>query len=227
MGKRKVIAIIQARLGSTRLPLKSLLNLRGAPVIDWVARRLLKASMLSGIIVAIPDTPLDEALAQHLEKSRFPWIKGPENDVLARYRMAADASGADLVVRVCADNPLIWWEAIDRLVDFYINSNVDYAYNHIPRGNLWPDGLGGEIISAELLRHLDARAQTPAQREHCLNYILDNQDDFRIATFNPRENWLARPDLKLDLDSPEDYRKLALAPVDLESGAKEIIAAFG
>lgn len=227
MSKRNIIAIVQARLGSTRLPLKSLLSLRGTPVINWVAKRLLKARKLSGIIVAVPDTPLDETLAQHLERSGLPWMKGPENDVLKRFRMAADISGADIVVRVCADNPLIWWEAVDRLIDFYENSNADYAYNHIPRGNLWPDGLGAEIISADLLRHLDAVATLPAQREHCLNYIADNPGEFQIATFDPLESWLARPDLKLDLDSPEDYQKLALVPLNPESGAEEIIRAFG
>lgn len=226
MGKKNIIAIVQARLGSTRLPLKSLLNLRGAPVIDWVMKRLSKASRLTGIIAAIPDTPLDAVLGQHLESAGIPWMKGPENDVLRRFRMAADATGADLVVRVCADNPLIWWEAVDRLVDFYENASLDYAYNHVPHGNLWPDGLGAEIISASLLRHLDATASLPAQREHCLNYIIDNQEDFRIATFDPQESWLAKPELKLDLDSPEDYQKLALAPVNPESGAEEIIRAF-
>ena len=169
----KVVAIVQARLGSTRLPLKSLLTLRGLPIIDWVTERLARARRLDGLIVAVPDTELDRVLYEHLNRRGVPVMAGPEEDVLARFALAAKQADADLVVRVCADNPCIWGEAVDRLVDFYRKGGCDYAYNHIPRGNLWPDGLGAEILSRELLDELDSRAKLPSQREHCLNYIWD------------------------------------------------------
>lgn len=226
MKGKKIVAIVQARMGSSRLPLKSLLNLRGLPVIDWVADRAAKAARLTELIVAIPDTPLDKTLADHLERRGIACIKGPENDVLKRFCIASRATGADYVVRICADNPLIWWQAIDDLIDFYEASALDYAYNHIPLDNCWPDGLGAEIISAPLLLELDQSASEPAQREHCLNYIRDNPGKFRIGTFNPSYEWLARPDLKLDLDTVEDYKRLATAAISPESGAREIITAF-
>lgn len=223
---KKILAIVQARLGSSRLPLKSLLNLRGLPVINWVYSRLAKSSRISEIVVAIPDTPLDNILGDHLSATGIPCIKGPENDVLKRFCLAASQKGADLVIRVCADNPFIWWEAVDRLVDFYETASVDYAYNHIPKSSLWPDGLGAEIISAPLLDQLDSLARTPAEREHCLNYINNNPDRFKSATFNPEEEWLCRPDLKLDLDTIEDYQKLATLAVSPDDGASEIIQAI-
>lgn len=224
MGQR-IVAIIQARLGSSRLPLKSLLCLRGMPIIDWVTERVGRASKLAGLIVATPDTDLDEALRQHLQCRQTPCMAGPEADVLSRFCQAAALADADLVVRVCADNPLIWPEAIDRLADFYQNGAYDYAYNHIPRGNLWPDGLGAEIISRDLLEDLDKKAKEPSQREHCLNYIWDNAGKFRIGTFNPREDWLCRPDIKLDVDSPKDFLRLALMPLAADMDARQIIAA--
>ncbi|MDO5484131.1 MAG: NTP transferase domain-containing protein [Desulfovibrionaceae bacterium] len=221
----RCIAVIQARLGSSRLPLKSLLCLRGLPLIDWVTTRLGASRRLDGLMVAVPDTPLDRVLLEHLQRQGVPCMAGPEDDVLERFRLAARQAGAELVVRVCADNPLIWGEAVDRLVDFYLQGGCDYAYNHIPRGNRWPDGLGAEIFSAELLEHMAARADTPAQREHCCNYIWDNARQFRIATFDPQEPWLCRPELKLDVDSADDFQRLALLPFSPGMDARAIVTA--
>ena len=159
------VALVQARLGSSRLPLKSLLCLRGTPLIDWVARRVAKSELLDRIVVAIPDTPLDEALAAHVRERLMPLDEriavfcGPENDVLERFRAAGAAFGADRVVRVCADNPLVWGGEIDHLIRFFAETGCDYAYNHIPRNNRYPDGLGAEILSFALLRELAARAK--------------------------------------------------------------------
>lgn len=219
----RCIAIIQARLGSSRLPLKSLLCLRGSPLIDWVTDRLTKARYLDGLIVAVPDTPLDQVLMEHLQRRNIPCMAGPEDDVLERFRQAAVMSSAETIVRVCADNPLIWGEAIDRLIDFYRQSRCDYAYNHIPRQNRWPDGLGAEIFSRSLLDTMVTNAVIPAQREHCCNYIWDNTDHFRIATFDPTESWLCRPDIKLDVDKPDDFRRLALLPLTQDMDARTII----
>lgn len=225
--RRKVVAVVQARLGSSRLPLKSLLCLRDLPVIDWVTRRLAQSRRLDQVMVAVPDTALDQALLEHLRRRGVPCMAGPEDDVLARFCLAARQAEAELVVRVCADNPLIWGEAVDRLVDFYEATGCDYAYNHIPRNNRWPDGLGAEILSRDLLDGLDARARQALQREHCLNYIWDNPADFRIATFDPEEPWLRRPDLKLDLDRPEDFRRLALLPLTPDMDARAIVDVCG
>ncbi|WP_300907532.1 NTP transferase domain-containing protein [uncultured Desulfovibrio sp.] len=225
--RRKVVAVVQARLGSSRLPLKSLLCLRDLPVIDWVTRRLAQARRLDGIMVAVPDTELDQALLEHLRRRDVPCMAGPEDDVLARFCLAARQTGADLVVRVCADNPLIWGEAVDRLVEFYAAADCDYAYNHVPRQNRWPDGLGAEILSRDLLERLNAEAVQASQREHCLNYIWDNADSFRIATFDPKEAWLCRPDLRLDLDRPDDFRRLALLPLTPDMDARAIVDICG
>lgn len=226
IGSGKIVAIVQARLGSSRLPMKTLLCLRDLPVIDWIVQRLSHSRRLHGTMVAVPDTPLDQVLREHLQRRNVPCIVGSENDVLSRFCLAARAADADVVVRVCADNPLIWGEAVDRLVDFYDASDCDYAYNHIPRNNLWPDGLGAEIISRELLEKLDAAATQTSQREHCLNYIWDNADFFRIATFDPEETWLRRPDLKLDMDRPEDFRRLALMPLHPDMDARALVDAL-
>ncbi|MDR1777493.1 MAG: NTP transferase domain-containing protein [Desulfovibrio sp.] len=222
----KTVAIVQARLGSTRLPMKSLLCLRDVPLIDWVTRRLSRAAKLDGIMLAVPDTEQDVVLLDHARRHGLPCTAGPEEDVLARMLLAAKAADAAFVVRVCADNPLIWGEAVDRLLEHYAGVVCDYAYNHIPRGNLWPDGLGAEVLSRDLLEDVASKAAFPSQREHCLNYIWDNAEQFRISTFDPIESWLQRPDIKLDIDSPEDFRKLALLPLHPDMDAREIVRVF-
>ena len=219
----RTVAIIQARLGSTRLPMKSLLCLRGHAIIDWVVDRVMTASLLDEVVVACPDTARDAVLADHLERRHVHVVPGSEQDVLSRFVLAAEASRADRVVRVCADNPLIWGEAIDRLIRQFDRGGCDYCYNHIPRANRWPDGLGAEIVSRGLLDSIAEKAVEPSEREHCLNYIWDHQQDFTIRTFDPREEWLCRPEVKLDIDTADDFCKLALMPIDPGMDARRII----
>lgn len=222
----KTVAIIQARTGSSRLPMKSLLCLRGHALIDWVVRRVSKARLLDGVVVALPDTARDHVLADHLQRQGVSIVRGPEQDVLTRFLLAARAVQAERVVRICADNPLVWGEAIDRLVDFYDNGSFDYCYNHIPRANLWPDGLGAEMVAAGLLEEIGRRAAKPSQREHCLNYIWDNPTLFSIGTFDPEETWLRRPEVRLDVDTADDFCRLARLSVTQESDARDILAAW-
>ena len=226
MRRDKTVAIIQARLGSTRLPLKTLLCLGEYPVIDWIINRVRRSTMIDEIIVALPDTPLDKILLRHLQKSGTSCISGSESDVLGRMLKAANHAAAQTIIRICADNPLIDPDSLDRLITFYRDSMPDYAYNHIPRNNLWPDGLGGEILSARLLRHIAEVAVLPSQREHCLNYIWDNAENFTIRTFDPDESALRRPEIKLDLDSTGDYLRLCSLKPDIKMDAKAIVDAW-
>lgn len=195
--------------------------------MNWVAQRLSRSRLLDEVIFAIPDSPLDDVLAAHLKAAGQSCVRGPEEDVLARFALAARGSRASRIVRVCADNPLVWGEAIDRLIRFFEEKKPDYAYNHIPRGNLWPDGLGAEICSRGLLEEIAAQSTAKSQREHVFNYLWDNAADFDMRTFDPAESWLRRPDLKLDVDSQQDFVRLALAPLSPQSGAREIVEAFG
>ncbi len=219
------VALIQARMGSTRLPCKMMLHLAGHPLIDWVLRRVGKAALVDKVVVATSTNPENDVLERHLAAQGVSVFRGPENDVLERFRQAGAAHAATHVVRVCADNPLIWGGAVDELVRFYFKAGCDYAYNHIPKNNRWPDGLGAEIVSFPLLQRLAEDAALPAHREHCLSYIWDNPNLFSIRTFDPEDPRLHRPDLKLDVDTADDYRYLALLPLTIDSGPLDILAA--
>ena len=224
-----VIAIIQARMGSTRLPCKTLLSLHGAPVIDWVVNRTRLAKKVQQVVVATSTEANNDPLAYHLHRTGTAVFCGSEQDVLGRFYEAATQAKATHVVRICADNPLIWGPEIDALIDAYLarqDQGCDYAYNHIPRGNEYPDGLGAELVSFALLEHLHKKATLPAHREHCLSYIWDNKEQFAIHTFSPADKTLHRPDVRLDMDTQEDYRRLATMPLTQAMPPHEIIALY-
>ena len=277
---RCVVALVQARLGSTRLPGKMLLPLHGVPLMDWVLRRISGAKFLDAVVLATTSEPRDDALAGHVAALGFPVFRGPENDVLERFRQAGLWAGASHVVRVCADNPLIWGGEIDRLVEAYFSlaeGNIHgedgpaalgcgasvthgpdapsppgvaipaarntarlaphpcapdtlpdtlYVYNHIPRNNLYPDGLGAEMVSYALLDELAARAVIPAHREHCFSFIWDNPQLFSIHTFDPAEPSMHRPDIRLDIDTMEDYQRISRLPVQPDSTPEGVVSAY-
>ncbi len=215
-------AIIQARIEATRLPNKMLLHLHGYPIIEWVYRRVLQSKRLDKIIFALPDTERDDILARYLESIGATVFRGSESDLVDRYYQAAKSVITEDVVRICADNPLICASEIDRLIDYFELHKCDYAYNHIPQNNRYPDGLGAEICRVELLEEIYVKARKSEHREHLFNYLWDHPNEYKIETFDPPEE-LAQPELKLDLDTQEDYKRLQEKPYRIEMSASEIV----
>jgi spore coat polysaccharide biosynthesis protein SpsF len=215
-------AIIQARMGATRLPNKMLLHLHGYPVVEWVYLRAKEANSLAQIIFAIPNTAQDDVLAWYLESIGADVYRGSETDLVDRFYQAAKQYQTHNLVRICADNPLICASEIDRLIDFYNDNLCDYAYNHIPKKNRYPDGLGAEICSVDLLYEIHSKTSQPEHREHLFNYIWDNPTQYKIRTLEPPSE-LAYPQLKLDLDTLEDYKNLMEKPYRITMSASDIV----
>jgi spore coat polysaccharide biosynthesis protein SpsF len=213
-------------MGSSRLPNKAMLHLHGYPVIEWVKTRLEKSKLSHKIIFAIPDGSKDESLATYLQLQRALVFRGSESDVLERFYQAARIFKATHVVRICADNPFVCPDEIDNLISYFLEHKPVYAYNHIPRENKYPDGLGGEMTSFATLEEIYHSARTPLQREHLFNYIWENQAEFKPATFDPRDQRLHKPYMSLDLDTPEDYEKMLRKKVSIEMKSIEILNAF-
>ena len=210
----KTTGVIQARIGSKRLPCKMMLNLNGHPVIEWVVKRVQRSS-------------LDEILEKYLKGLDVKIFRGDESNVLKRFYDALKGTLSTHFVRICADNPLIDPAEIDNLIKFYKNNNCDYAYNHIPRGNLYPDGLGAEIISSELFSDIFHKVTLAEHKEHALSYIWDNQEKYIIKTFDPNDEILKRPDLKFDIDTLDDYYKLAMKDFDINVNSLDLVKIFG
>ncbi len=174
----RVTAIIQARMGSHRFPGKVLADLAGAPLLARMIERVRAARTLEAIVVATPageaDAPL-RALAARLGVACF---AGSEDDVLARYAGAAAQVGADPIVRLTADCPLVDPELVDACVMHFRSGGHD----HVSLGGEFPDGLDTEVIAAAALARAAAEARLASEREHVTPYIWKHPARFRCAT---------------------------------------------
>ena len=222
----KTIAIVQARLGSTRLPFKMMLSLHGKPIIEWVIRRIQKSKLLDGVIVAIPDTKDNDLLEKFIQELGVKVYRGSEGNVLERCYKSVENESCTQIVRVCADNPLIDGHEIDSLITFFEKNPCDYAYNHIPINNNYPDGLGAEIIRFNTLKNLYEVVDTPPHKEHFLSYITDNSRMFDIKTFDPLDKKLHHPDMRFDVDTFDDYQLLCMKDIDIDISLQNLIKLF-
>jgi spore coat polysaccharide biosynthesis protein SpsF len=220
------VAIIQARMGSSRFPGKMLAQLGGTPLLEWVVRRLLRATTLAQVVLATSDSDCDDALAELAVSLGIAVFRGSEADVLGRFVGAASMAGADNVVRICADNPFIDPAEVDRLVAHFADSSCDYACNHQDRlGSGYADGFGAEILSLSLLIHLAGIAVEPRYREHVTLYLWDHQTEYRIKAVSPPPA-LKHPKMRFDIDRPEDLdtlEKLIEDGVTIDASAVRII----
>jgi len=229
----KVVAVIQARMGSKRLPNKMMLHLNGYPIVEWAWRRISKCREVNEVVVAIPLSTNNLPLYSHLIHIGANVIYGSEEDVLGRVYKAAWSYEADYVVRVCADNPFVSWTVVDDLVREYKESNLDYAYNHIPIGNTYPNGLGAEIVCIDLLRDLNHPGfdtLSKEQHEHIFNYVWDNWQNFRMGVLGISGilSMCRRiyPWMRLDIDTMGDYQKAIESGVTIDMDALEVVKAY-
>jgi len=216
----RIIAIVQARMASTRLPGKSMIRLRERPVIEHVLRRVRRAEVLSEVVLATSEQPDDDVLCDVADRLGVLVFRGPERDVLKRYVLVAQEFGANVVVRVCADNPLVAPEEIDRIVRHHLRTGADYSFNHRAAfDNQYPNGLGAEVVNFEVLKTIDQRAVEYSQREHVTAYIWDNLGEFQVQTVVAPPT-VAGPEIKLDMDTEADLGRLqellSKAPCEIE-----------
>lgn len=223
----RTVAIVQARMGSTRLPGKMLENLGGLPVLGWVLRRVMRSRLVDEVILATSDSPKDDPIAEMVGKYGIRVFRGSESDVLERFIGASTLADAGLVVRVCADNPFIDPAEIDRLIAHYLSSGADYCCNHQDRlGSGYADGFGAEIISLVRLSAIAEKAKLPRHREHVTLYVWDHPEQYAISVV-PAPVELAHPQLRFDVDQPEDLdylRSLCSRGVTIDSTAGEIVS---
>ncbi len=195
----KTVAIVQARMGSTRLPGKVLKSIADKSIIELLLLRLSKANYVDSIIVAIPDTSENIILSDHLREIGFNVVLGEENDVLGRFHFAAKEHNADVILRITGDCPLIDPNLIDEVVAKFFDSEVDYCSNVMPA--TYPDGLDVEVFSRKALEIANLEAVKDSDREHVTPYIR-NSDQFSKLNIISDEDF---SNLRWTLDEPEDY----------------------
>ena len=179
----KIVAIIQARMGSSRLPGKVLMDLEGESVLVRCVKRTLRAETLDGVLVATTKQSADEAIVHLCAERDWPCFQGSEDDVLDRYYHAAIANHVDVVVRITSDCPLIEPEIVDKVVQGFLElqPGIDFACNIFPR-RTFPRGLETEVIRFDVLEHIWRKDNNPASREHVTPYIYRNREKFRIRS---------------------------------------------
>ena len=203
-----VSIIIQARLGSKRFPQKMLNIIDNYSIIEWVIVRLQRSKLANSIILATTLNKEDNALVTIADNLGIKTFRGDEQNVLKRICLAANAVNADIVVRVCADNPFIDAEIVDQLIDYFLHHEIDYAFNHQARLNSnIADGFGAEILGISLLNMLNDIVDTPLEQEHATLHIWNNKELFTIGSVPVPED-LAYSEFKFDIDTEEDLSQL-------------------
>jgi spore coat polysaccharide biosynthesis protein SpsF len=203
------VAIIQARMTSTRLPGKVLLDLHGKPMLQRVVERARRASTVHQVMVATTVEPSDDPIVEFCGKNDIPVSRGSLSDVLDRYMQAARSAQADVVVRLTADCPLLDPQVVDDVVHAFLGPDgsqpYDFAANRLPPPwhRTFPIGLDTEVVSMQALERAWREARKPHQREHVMPYFYEQEGRFRVKV----------------IDAPADYgwmRWTVDTPQDLE-----------
>jgi spore coat polysaccharide biosynthesis protein SpsF len=212
-------------MGSTRLPGKVMRDVAGRPMIDRVVERARRIPGVDDTVVATSTRDTEAPLVEHLNERGVPVVRGPEQDVLARYLQAIEAYGATDVVRVTADCPLLMPSVSGRVVTTYADTECDYASNTIER--TYPRGLDTEVLSADVLRRADQEATAPADREHVTRYVRQRPDRFVLQ---PVTGDADHSDLRWTVDEEDDLKLVrriyeALGPAS-DFGYADVLTLF-
>ncbi len=196
-----ILAILQARMSSSRLPGKVMKPILGMPMIGRQLERLARCATLERTVVATSLDESDDGLAEYVERLGVRVFRGSLHDVLGRFQGAAIAHGpAAHVVRLTADCPLADPAVIDACVRMHLEAGADYTSNTVER--TFPVGLDVEVMTAEALRLMQAEARDPYEREHVTPYLYRHPERFRIAQLKQAKDLSAR---RWTVDTPQDF----------------------
>lgn len=205
MSAPRIVIICQARLGSTRLPKKVLLPLAGQPLLIRFLERVSRARLAHKVVVATTTEPADDQLCQLSSEAGYDVYRGHPHDLLDRHLKTAQAFGADVIVKIPSDCPLIDPTVIDTVIASYLahHGAVDYVSNLHPGS--WPDGNDVEVMSVKILERAWYAARKPYEREHTTPWMWDGNAGVRTENVV----WGHGPDLSMShrwtIDYPEDY----------------------
>jgi spore coat polysaccharide biosynthesis protein SpsF len=200
---QKIVCIIQARMGSSRLPGKVLKEICGKPMLDWVIRRASRSQMVDQILVAATISSDDEPIARFCETNDISLLRGSEFDVLNRYYQAASSMDADIIVRLTADCPLIDPDLIDKIIHALLDEKADFAANRLPPPyhRTYPIGLDVEVATFTALETAWKNAAEGFEREHVMPYLYDPAHGMKFVVADHVEDLGS---LRWTVDTPED-----------------------
>jgi spore coat polysaccharide biosynthesis protein SpsF len=219
-----VLAVVQARMTSTRLPGKVLREVLGKPLLAYQLERMRRARSLARIVIATTTNATDDPIAAFCAREGCDVVRGPEDDVLARYAQAVQAFPAATVVRMTSDCPLMEPALIDQAVARFAQAGCDYLSNMLQP--TWPYGLAVEVFTRESLLAAAAEARDPREREHVTPFLYWRPERFRL------ESLTTSPDLSSErwtVDTAEDFELVrrileALYPQRPAFGTADVLA---
>ena len=198
----KIVAVVQARMGSERLPGKVLKPLAGKPVLWHITQILKSVSLIDDIIIVTTTLENDDKIENFALKNNIKIIRGSVNDVLDRFRLATIETNADVIIRITGDNPCIDVNIVEKVIDDHLNSKYDYTSNNLMR--TFPRGMDIEIINRKTLEKVWRNTLDIDDREHVTLYIKNRPDQFKLQNIVACE-LCNRPELRLSIDTNEDY----------------------
>lgn len=198
----KTVCIIQARMGSTRLPGKVMLDLCGKTVLEHVIQRVKRVKNIDEIVIATTIDKKDNVIVEEAMKCGVKVFRGSEEDVLSRYYYAAKENKADVVVRITSDCPLIDPEITQRTIDYYLINKDKFDYVSDTLERTFPRGLDTEIFSFKVLEKAFNEATLQPDREHVTPYIWDNPNMFSLGCY---KNDVDYSKYRWTLDTEEDF----------------------
>ncbi len=209
-----IIAIIQARMGSSRLPGKVMMDLCGKPVIWHVFSRVSQSKLIDRVILATTTNTEDDVVEKFCNRSGIPVFRGDANNVLSRYYMCAkqildEGNDIEYIIRITADCPVIDPLIIDKVVQLALDEKFDYASNVHPLS--YPDGLDVEAFTFSALSTAYQNAQLPSEKEHVTPYIIKTTSFRQGNVKNPQNIF----NLRWTLDHKEDYELIKIIYEDL------------
>jgi spore coat polysaccharide biosynthesis protein SpsF len=223
--QKKIIATIEARMTSSRLPGKVLLPLAGKPALERMIERIKRSKFIDEIVVATTTNSTDDCIADLCKKNKIGCFRGSEEDVLGRVLGAAKTYNADIIVELTGDCPVIDHRLIDQCIELFFNHQVDYASNIIE--STFANGFDVQVFSTSVLAEVDKLTNDPIDRTHVSYYIYKHPERYKLY------NWQAKgdyywPEMRVTLDEQDDYKLLAeiydrLYPQNKDFSALDII----
>jgi spore coat polysaccharide biosynthesis protein SpsF len=194
-----IVAIVQARLGSTRFPKKMFAKIEGKTLIEHVITRLEYSKEIDHIVLATTENAIDDELCVWAENHGIDFFRGSENNVLERYYFAALKFKADIIVRVTGDDPLKDVIVIDQVISILKSEDLDFSFNNFPPS--FPEGMDCEVMTMECLKIAFENAVGDFEREHLTQYLYNNLGMFNHSNFSSDINY---SNLRWTIDTKED-----------------------
>lgn len=224
----RVVEIIQARMGASRLPGKPLFEVMGRPLLSYQIERLKRCQKIDEIVIATTINSRDDAIVEFCLSEKIPFFRGSEEDVLDRYYQAAKKFNADVVVRGTADCPLTDPSVVDEVLTFFLDHYpfYDYVSNILER--TFPRGIDVEVFSMKSLTEAQNEAKKPEEREHVTPFLYRHPERFKLANVVRNSD---ESHHRWTVDTAEDFELISLIlkelyPKKSDFNLQDILEAF-